>query len=94
MRDADTAMYRAKELGLEFGEQELRDITKRIKAMADAGELRIEDPLLAAEQFASMCKGMGDLERRFAFPPDPDLDRRRIDGAVEVFCLAYANECD
>lgn len=65
-----------------------------LKAMADAGELRIEDPLLAAEQFASMCKGMGDLERRFAFPPDPDLDRRRIDGAVEVFCLAYANECD
>ena len=64
------------------------------KAMADAGELRIEDPLLAAEQFASMCKGMGDLERRFAFPPDPDLDRRRIDGAVEVFCLDYANECD
>lgn len=65
-----------------------------LKAMADAGELRIEDPLLAAEQFASMCKGMGDLERRFAFPADPDLDRRRIDGAVEVFCLAYANECD
>ncbi len=65
-----------------------------LKAMADAGELRIQDPVLAAEQFASMCKGMGDLERRFAFPADPELDRRRIDGAVEVFCLAYAKDCD
>lgn len=33
---------RAKELGLEFGETELKDITKRIKAMADAGPLSMD----------------------------------------------------
>jgi len=31
--------YRAREMGLTFGEQELRSITRRIKEMADKGEL-------------------------------------------------------
>jgi homocitrate synthase len=31
--------YRAREMGLKFGEGELRDITARIKAMADSGQL-------------------------------------------------------
>lgn len=66
-----------------------------LAAMAEAGELRIDDPELAAEQFASMCKGMGDLERRFGQPSDPVRDRDRIEGAVEVFCRAYAvDECE
>ena len=60
-----------------------------LRAMTDAGELDIEDHLMAAEQFASMCKGMGDLERRFGHPTDPARDRARIEGAVEVFCRAY-----
>ncbi len=34
--------YRARELGLHFGERELRDITRRIKEMADRGELSEE----------------------------------------------------
>ena len=63
--------------------------------MKEAGEVEIEDIDLAVEQFASMCKGMGDLERRFGFPADPVRDRQRIDGAVEVFCRAYAvEECN
>jgi homocitrate synthase len=33
---------RAKELGLEYGEQELKDITRKIKAMADAGPLSMQ----------------------------------------------------
>lgn len=33
---------RARELGLEFGEDELKTITRRIKAMADAGPLSME----------------------------------------------------
>jgi homocitrate synthase len=33
---------RARELGLEFGEQELKDITRRIKAMADDGPLSMD----------------------------------------------------
>jgi TetR/AcrR family transcriptional repressor of mexJK operon len=60
-----------------------------LRAMSDAGELDIEDHYLAAEQFASMCKGMGDLERRFGHPGDSARDRARIEGAVEVFCRAY-----
>ncbi|MGB3806444.1 MAG: TetR/AcrR family transcriptional regulator C-terminal domain-containing protein [Erythrobacter sp.] len=47
------------------------------------------DPLLAAEQFAALTKGMGDLERRFGLTPDPEADRKRIEGAVEVFMAAY-----
>ncbi len=61
-------------------------------AMDKTGEVSIADPALAAEQFASMCKGMGDLERRFGHPADPELDRQRIAGAVDVFCCAYGND--
>jgi TetR/AcrR family transcriptional regulator, mexJK operon transcriptional repressor len=61
-----------------------------LRAMHEAGELEIQDFMLAAEQFASMCRGMGDLERRFGQPNDRARDRARIEGAVEVFCRAYA----
>ncbi len=61
-----------------------------LQAMQDAGEVAIDDIPLATEQFVSMCKGMGDLERRFGVTPDPERDRERIEGAVEVFCRAYA----
>ncbi|MEW4449214.1 TetR/AcrR family transcriptional regulator [Qipengyuania sp. JC766] len=66
-----------------------------LKAKNEAGEVRIEDADLAAEQFVAMCKGMGDLERRFGAPIDPERDRDRITGAVEVFCRSYAVDgCD
>ncbi|MCZ8370715.1 MAG: TetR/AcrR family transcriptional regulator [Porphyrobacter sp.] len=56
---------------------------------SEAGELAIDDSELAAEQFVSMCKGMGDLERRFgANVSDAERDRR-IAGAVEVFLAAH-----
>lgn len=61
-----------------------------LAAMNEAGEVAIDDPELAAEQFVAMCKGMGDLERRFGSPPDGIRARERIEGAVEVFCRAYA----
>lgn len=54
-----------------------------------AGELDIADPMLAAEQFVAMCKGMGDLERRFGAETCPDHSRARIRGAVDVFLAAY-----
>ena len=60
-------------------------------SMNEAGEVDIADPDLAAEQFAAMCKGMGDLERRFGLPRDEVRDGERIRGAVEVFCRAYAS---
>jgi TetR/AcrR family transcriptional repressor of mexJK operon len=56
----------------------------------EAGELNIADPLLAAEQFVSMCKGMGDLERRFGATVSPAERDRRIAGAVDVFLAAYS----
>lgn len=60
-----------------------------LERMRSEGELDIPDPVLAAEQFASLCKGMGDLERRFGAPPDPVRDALRIAGAVDVFLRAY-----
>ena len=66
-----------------------------MRAMVDAGEVRIDDVDLAVEQFASMCKGMGDLERRFGHAGNATRDRERIEGAVEVFCRAYAvDKCE
>ncbi|MFM7349017.1 MAG: TetR/AcrR family transcriptional regulator [Erythrobacter sp.] len=56
---------------------------------AAAGELSLDDPLLAAEQFVSMCKGMGDLERRFGVTVEGEERDRRIVGAVDVFLAAY-----
>ena len=64
--------------------------SKFLAALHQAGELRVDDPDLAAEQFASMAKGMGDLERRFGQSSDPARNRERIEGAVDVFCRAYA----
>lgn len=61
-----------------------------LEALTQAGHLLINDTDLAAEQFASMCKGMGDLERRFGHPSDSERDRQRIESAVTVFCRAYA----
>ena len=54
-----------------------------------AGELRIANPDLAAEQFVSMTKGMGDLERRFGVESNEVENAARIDGAVDVFLAAY-----
>lgn len=57
---------------------------------AQSGELEVADPMLAAEQFVSMCKGMGDLERRFGKVPSDEDTSRRIEGAVDVFLAAYS----
>ncbi|MBX7484135.1 TetR/AcrR family transcriptional regulator [Qipengyuania qiaonensis] len=68
----------------------MRAFAALLAAMHDNGEIQVENPELAAEQFASMCKGIGDLERRFGAPDDLKRNRERIEGAVEVFCRAYA----
>lgn len=61
-----------------------------LTSLTQAGDISVDDPELAAEQFAAMCKGMGDLERRFGMARDEQRDTERIDGAVDVFCRAYA----
>ncbi len=82
------------EIGAAFlaaGPHRIRAAFARLLAgMNETGEVAIADCELAAEQFASMCKGMGDLSRRFGVPRDEQRDRDRIEGAVEVFCRAYA----
>ncbi len=56
----------------------------------EAGELTISDPMLAAEQFVALCRGMGDLEGRFGATVSTEQCNRRIAGAVDVFLAAYA----
>jgi len=57
----------------------------------EKGELKVKDTVLAAEQFAALCKGMGDLDQRFGRDVSPEDRARRIEGAVDVFLAAYAN---
>jgi TetR/AcrR family transcriptional regulator, mexJK operon transcriptional repressor len=77
---------------LEAGPRRMKqDFGVWLTCAVEAGELVIDDPLLAAEQFVSLCKGMGDLERRFGAVVAPEQSRMRIDGAVDVFLAAYGN---
>lgn len=69
----------------------IRAFSGFLDAMVAAGEVDISDTKLAAEQFASLCKGLGDLERRFGKPNDLTRNKERIAGAVEVFCRAYGS---
>ncbi len=63
-----------------------------LEALHARGEVDVPDADLAAEQFAAMVKGMGDLDRRFGMPHDAKRDRERVAGAVETFCRAYATK--
>ena len=72
---------------LEAGPWRMKQAFSAYLAFAsESGELEIDDP---AEQFVSMCKGMGDLERRFGAEVADEDNRRRIAGAVDVFLTAY-----
>ena len=81
------------ELGIAFLDAGPRRMKRAFTALLDslvaAGRLDIEDTMVAAEQFASMSKGFGDLERRFGAAIDVGLNRRRLESAVEVFLAAY-----
>lgn len=75
---------------LEAGPWRMKGDFSAFLAHASAqGELSIPDPMLAAEQFVSMAKGMGDLERRFGSLPSDEDNRKRVEGAVKVFLAAY-----
>ena len=64
--------------------------TALLESLVASEELVIDDCAIAAEQFVSMVKGMGDLERRFGMERNEDVDRARLENAVEVFLRAYA----
>ena len=75
---------------LQEGPYRLRTRLAEIFAqMIAEGQIHAIDPSLAAEQFVSMCKGMGDVERRFGHCPDSSEDKIRIRAAVETFCRAF-----
>lgn len=78
---------------LNAGPRKMHAMLAGLMAQADeAGELKIDDPYLAAEQFVSMCKGFGDPERRFSAPNDAERNLVRITGAVDTFLRAYSTE--
>lgn len=81
------------ELGIAFLDAGPRRMKAQFSALLDRlveeGALVIADTSLATEQFVSMCKGMGDLERRFGAGVDAARDRERVAGAVAVFLKAY-----
>ncbi len=68
--------------------------TRLLQRLVEEGALRIPDPPLATEQFVAMCKGLGDLERRFGAGVDAKRDRDRVAGAVAVFLKAYRPASD
>lgn len=43
----------------------------------------------AAEQLVSMCRGLGDLERRFGLTPSKEETTRRVEAAVDMFLSVY-----
>lgn len=64
-------------------------LSAMLENVVSLGELDIADCALAAEQFVSMCKGIGDLERRYGQPQDPVADAARVDAAVNLFLRGY-----
>lgn len=75
---------------LEAGPRRMKQaFADHLRQLDAAGDLAIPDPELAAEQFVSLCKGMGDLEHRFGTEVTSECSRRRIDGAVKLFLAAY-----
>ncbi|WP_287407804.1 TetR/AcrR family transcriptional regulator [Sphingopyxis sp.] len=60
-----------------------------LTAISQSGALAIPDPALAAEQFAAMCKGFGDVELRFGAPPSAQSTQRRVEAAVDAFLKIY-----
>lgn len=84
------------EIGAAFLEAGPRAMKRALAGFLDAlnaaGKVEIADTSLAAEQFAALCKGLGDLERRFGKPNDRARNQERIKGAVDVFCRAYGTD--
>ncbi|RDC59118.1 hypothetical protein HME9302_00303 [Alteripontixanthobacter maritimus] len=84
---------REPELGIAFLDAGPRRMHSALSGLiaraADRGELVVDDPDTAAEQLASMVKGLGDLERRFAGTVDEAAAIKRVDNAVDAFLKIY-----
>jgi TetR/AcrR family transcriptional repressor of mexJK operon len=67
----------------------LKALAGLLERARNRGELGPLDPMLAAEQYASLVKGMADMDRRFGRPVDRAATNRRIDAAVALFLKGY-----
>lgn len=67
----------------------LKALAGLLERARSRGELSALDPMLAAEQYASLVKGMADMDRRFGRPVDRAATNRRIDAAVALFLKGY-----
>ena len=75
---------------LEAGPRRMhRALANLLEREAARGTLRLDDPMQAAEHLAAMCKGLADLERRFAGVCDPCAAEKRITSAVDLFLAGY-----
>ena len=78
---------------LEAGPRRMHTQLTQLMAIAhDGGEIAVDDPAIAAEQFASMCNRLGDLERRLSVAHDAQAARQRVEAAVDTFFRAYGKE--
>jgi len=58
---------------------------------ADRGELAIDDPVIAADQFAALCKSGGFLRALLGAPPVAEAEIDRVaEEAVKTFLARYA----
>ena len=64
-------------------------MARLLAAHVASGELRLEDPAFAAEQFFMLCQTRIMLRRRLGMPIEADDMRRAVEGAVLVFLGAY-----
>lgn len=53
------------------------------------GRIAIPSATNAAEQLISMCRGLGDLERRFGRSPTKEETTRRVEAGVNLFLSVY-----
>jgi TetR/AcrR family transcriptional repressor of mexJK operon len=67
----------------------LKALAGLLERARNRGELGPLDPMLAAEQYASLVKGMADMDRRFGRSIDRAATNRRIDAAVALFLKGY-----
>jgi AcrR family transcriptional regulator len=60
-----------------------------LQARTRSGELRIADPVFAAEQFFALCQTRTVMRTRLGLPLPPDAAAHGVDEAVRVFLRAY-----
>lgn len=67
----------------------INELSEIFERMQKQGELSLADPKLAAEQFISMCKGIGDLKGRFGQQETNEMQAQRVAAAIEIFIRNY-----